>query len=757
MTYQNKYLKYKNKYLDLKKIFGGAESTNPATLDEWVKYWDNKNFSINYDISNNIKKSKTKKYNVSNLYIQKGTVDPTNTFILIFLQSLKDFNITGNLTIVNITIKKLPDLFCNIIIGGDLNLSHTQLRTLPENFRQIKVGGHLNLSHNQLITLPESFRQIKVGGHLNLSHNQLITLPESFGNILVHGDLNLSVNQLTTLPESFGNMSVHGDLNLSVNQLTTLPNFVNIKIGRHLFLQYNKLEQLPDIFNINIHDDLNNISHSIKVNGGLFLNDNKLKTLPESFGNMIVQGDLNLSHNQLKQLPDINYMYIEGKFNLFKNQLYEFPTNFSNIYVKDLNLGENNLMELPDNFGEFECVGDLNLSHNLLKVLPSNFGEIHVGGDLNLSYNLLKILPTNFEHVGKKILLNNNYIISSSPINCVRKPTQKNYCHLDNQTIEGSESYEENKKCSNCLQITKCKKCAICKNEWYCSEDCEKEEWHKLHGYSHRSRCNNIINTTFIISAHGVMEHSDTPIAYTYNLSIITLSLLGNWTYFYLNEPLSDIYTNNNSLFNDNDKTLTLTDSGNNFNKTYKGWFKVNLMNRLNNENKNFNNISLHFDDDREFVKKQIRNHCFRKYENKENIEKIDDYLYNRYNNKIVNSVDLINHIVDNERTNNYNMGHITFIFIACRGLPKFKDEENKIMRANSLTTQMNTNNALDSEDIVNKDILAEKHEKEKAEKKQKKEELENTFASQSENQFNNSKILIDNLENSFLVRSNKK
>ena len=648
MTYQNKFLKSKNKYLDFKKILGGTKSRssvlNQTGLNNWERYYNSLNFfSIKYDIFNNIKYNKTKQYNVSNLFIKIGYAIPSKIHITKFLESLRDFNITGNLTFEDITIETLPDLFCDIIIGGNLNLSH----------------------------------------------NQLETLPKKFGNMSVRGDLNLSHNQLTTLPKSFGNISVYGDL---------------------------------------------------------FLNHNKLKTLSKNFENIYITGDLNLSHNQLKQLPNINKIYIEGKFNLFKNQLYEFPNNFNNIYVNDLNLGENNLRELLENFGnvrKFICEGDLNLSYNLLKVLPQNFGEIHVDGDLNLSYNLLKILPTDFKNVGKKILLNNNYIISAQPPdNCVRKKIQKNYCHLDNQTIEGLESYKE---CSNCKQIKTCKKCAICKNEWYCSENCEKKEWFQNQGNSHRHMCNNIINTTFIISAHGEMKYSETPIKDTNNMSIITLSLLGKNSNFLLSEPLIDIYTNNNSLFNNNDKTLTHTEHGGTFYNDYKNSLEVNLMNRLNEENKKFNNISLHFIDKRPNIAEKIRIHCFKKRENK-NIEIIDNYLYDVYNNKIADSVDIINDIVNNERQFNNNRGHITFIFIACRGLSNVENE-NKIMRVNSVKTKMNTYNVLNSQETVNLDILAEKEGKNKAEDKQKEEELENKFASQSENQFNNSKILIDELK----------
>ena len=807
ILYKNKYLKYKNKYLDLKKIVGGANKSKShdtnidvqkKRVDDWAEQFKKLNFNILYNIDQDIKYNEDKKYNISYLKISRGASDPLQKSITQILESLKEFNITGDLILSNNNIVTLPANFCKIIIGGNLYLDHNNLTKLPEKFNKIeiggslylnnnklkiiyylftsnnivggidlgyneleplpyygsiKIGGSLNLCNNRLDTLPESFGNISVQGELNLSHNQLSILPESFGKMSVHGNLNLSHNQLSILPESFGKTSVPGDLNLSHNQLSILPNFENIKIGGSLFLQNNKLEQLPDIFNINIPDDYNMpFTHNINVTGHLRLHCNKLKTLPESFGNIHITGDLTLSYNQLRQLPIISIINIEGKFDLFKNQLYEVPTNFSNIYVNDLNLGENNLRELPDNFGDFECVGDLNLSHNLLKVLPSNFGEIHVGGDLNLSYNLLKILPTNFENVGKKILLNNNYIISTQPPdNCVRKLKKKNYCHLEEQTIEGLESYEENKKCSNCKEEERtCKKCAICKNEdvWYCSEECEKNEWCGFNWVSHRNNCNNIINTTFIISAHGVMEHSDTPIEDKDNMSIITLSLLGESTYFEVDKPLIDIYTNNNSLFNDNDKTLTLTENGKEFYETCK-YLDVNLMNRLNENNEYFNNISLQFYDERPNIAKLIRIHCFKKHENG-HIEIIDNYLHATYNRTKTNSVDVINQIVENERRYNNNRGHITFIFIACRGLPKIQNRnieaENALMRVKSSLTTNNTIEAHNSEDTVTYDTLAEENEKEKAKDKQKKEELENTFASQLENQFNNSKNLIDDL-----------
>ena len=57
-----------------------------------------------------------------------------------------------------------------------------------------------------------------------------------------------------------------------------------------------------------------------------------------------------------------------------------------------------------------------------------------------------------------------------------------------------------------------------------------------------------------------------------------------------------------------------------------------------------------------------------------------------------MNSVDIINRIVDYERSIN-NKGHITFIFLSCRGFHQsLSGDEKKLMRLNSSKNrQVNT------------------------------------------------------------------
>jgi hypothetical protein len=552
----------------------------------------------------------------------------------------------------------------------------------------IKIGGNLNLAHNQLERLPQNFGTIKIGGNLNLAHNQLETLPQNFGMIKIGGNLNLAHNQLETLPESF-NILIKGGLNLAHNKLNKFPEvFVNIAVN-DLNLAENNLVELP--FNF----------IGIKVKGNLNLSNNLLKILPENFGKIHIGGDLNLSNNLLKILPE----------------------NFEKIHIG----------------------GDLNLSNNLLKILPENFGEIHIGGDLNLSYNLLKILPNKFNYVRNKILLNNNYIISPTPHNCQNSTRQKNYCRLDNQTI--LSLYEENKTCSQCNKMTWCKKCAICKKEniWYCSKDCEIKDWSKPNlSDSHRKTCNNIINTTFIFVCHGILWHIKKTIENLNNISIIETASIGTKSWDVFVNPIIDIYTNNNSLFKDDDKTLIITDSGKKITKenkkiTEENVYQLSLSNRLNEQNLNYNNVYLRFKDPD--WQKDMKIHCFKKHENR-HIEINHNYMYNTYNNTEVNSVDVINNIVKCERENENNRGHITFIFIVCREFPfsgmrqsKTQKNKNRLIRANSLKRQNIT-------DIATKDSEEEENAREKqreinAKEKQEEEILENQKAVNAESIFN--------------------
>jgi len=152
---------------------------------------------------------------------------------------------------------------------------------------------------------------------------------------------NLYDNSKLILPEGFGYIDMVGSLYLYKNNIESLPNsFGNIKVGKNLSLDYNNLTTLPESFG------------NIKVGKNLSLEGNKLTTLPESFGNIKVGGNLTLDYNELKTLPE-SFGYITVGENLFLayNKLATLPQSFGNIKVGGkLTLDNNNLTTFPESF-----------------------------------------------------------------------------------------------------------------------------------------------------------------------------------------------------------------------------------------------------------------------------------------------------------------------------------------------------------------------------------------------------------------------
>ena len=114
-----------------------------------------------------------------------------------------------------------------------------------------------------------------------------------------------------------------------------------------------------------------------------------IRSLPDNFGNLEVEGNLNLSINKLTSLPE----------------------SFGNLKVgRDLILSFNQLASLPESFGNLEVKGHLLLSHNQLTSLPESFGNLKVRRGLYLGNNKLTSLPESFGNikVGRTLWLRKN-------------------------------------------------------------------------------------------------------------------------------------------------------------------------------------------------------------------------------------------------------------------------------------------------------------------------------------------------------------
>ena len=195
------------------------------------------------------------------------------------------------------------------------------------------------------------------------------------------------------------------DLNLKKFNLTKYPqNFGNLQASGNLNLSGNHMGRLPYNFT------------NIMIGGNIDLNGNSLEMLPDKFYNLSVVGDLNLSFNHFRVLPDtFSKLSVGGSLNLSFNYFRVLPDTFGYIKVgRDLNLGHCRLTNLPDSFKHIQIHGDLSLEGNSELVLPDIFENFSVGGSLNLSRCDMIELPETFGYikVGGNLLLQRNRLVT---------------------------------------------------------------------------------------------------------------------------------------------------------------------------------------------------------------------------------------------------------------------------------------------------------------------------------------------------------
>jgi hypothetical protein len=201
MNYYNKYLKYKNKYFELKNIIGG-NLINNVDKSKKVNVFDK-------NIDNAINETTTK-YNSNdlkcltclNLFNKKitGTINEQNLFNLLI--NLEELNLSYNqledsvdFLIFPSTLKKL-NLSNNIFTGEIKNISHlTNLKSLDIsynyfNFNFNKLSElqnliYLDISHNNINCEIENFHLgFEKLEYLNISNNKITgIIPEYFSNI----------------------------------------------------------------------------------------------------------------------------------------------------------------------------------------------------------------------------------------------------------------------------------------------------------------------------------------------------------------------------------------------------------------------------------------------------------------------------------------------------------------------------------------------------------------------------------------------
>lgn len=197
------------------------------------------------------------------------------------------------------------------------------------------------------------------------------------------GKLNLSCKGLKQIPQSVLQPQIEAP-QASLSKTNTVNWWQVVDITRlvlsdNIIADISGIEALPAL----VHLDLRN---------------NKIKFLPETFGTLSCLSFLNLSGNELSQLPASLFNINLSNLDLSKNQISVIPPEISKLSnsITCLNLSGNKI-EACGNISALKRLQNLDLSFNNLQFLgySQDFAGFASLNTLNLSYNSLILMFLN--------------------------------------------------------------------------------------------------------------------------------------------------------------------------------------------------------------------------------------------------------------------------------------------------------------------------------------------------------------------------
>ncbi|MDQ3536933.1 MAG: PKD domain-containing protein, partial [Bacteroidota bacterium] len=281
---------------------------------------------------------------LTNLTLQQNTFNrfPGTFDQLINLNYLDlSFNNYSNTT----RISSIIDTLKNVLSLKTLVLINCQINSLPPDFNQLSTVETLYLSNNNLIPANcDIIGDMPLLNTLHISNCNLTTLPTNIKNSSTLRILNASNNQLSNVPAVLKEIPDLRDLNLSYNGILNLPlwfgtqSMVTLEM---LNLNYNLLQTLPQNFT-----QLTNLVE-------LRINNNKLSGIwPTNFSALNKIETLDLSFNEIADLPDMNSWTSLKTVNLEKNKLSgtlpDFLTNVTSLKT-NINIKNNNYNNVTGN------------------------------------------------------------------------------------------------------------------------------------------------------------------------------------------------------------------------------------------------------------------------------------------------------------------------------------------------------------------------------------------------------------------------
>ncbi|XP_030749929.1 leucine-rich repeat-containing protein 40-like [Sitophilus oryzae] len=375
-----------------------------------------------------------------------------------FLVRLTDLNVSNN------KIKTLPPDIVNLRSLIRLDINYNNIKHLPESLGELRKLQLLYAQHNDIEEVPD-FTGCESLQEIYLGNNFIKEIPpELHENLLQLKILELRDNQIEILPKEIAKMVHLTQLDLSNNELTEITPFLGLLPHLHsLKLEGNKLKQIRgDIIHTGTQRILQFLREKLKEEDltetdSVVLVPSDACVFPDRYkmrnGNI-----LNLTMKNLATIPDEVFSEAEeakvSVVDLCKNKLTTVPSGLQKLsnYLTELNLSANQLKEIPDFVGCFTKLKFLDLSNNALNDLPdislSNLRELVL-----FNNRFSKIPQCVFGMTGLEILMLNDNKLDEIDVVGLQKLTRLSTLDLTNNNINFVPPELGNMTHIRCLEI----------------------------------------------------------------------------------------------------------------------------------------------------------------------------------------------------------------------------------------------------------------------------------------------------------------
>ncbi|XP_067930875.1 leucine-rich repeat protein soc-2-like [Watersipora subatra] len=364
------------------------------------------------------------------------------------LQRLKILKIRGS-SYWPCSLRSVPEVVTKLTSLEELDLSYNQIEQLPDRLDKLQRLKILKIRGSSywpcsLRSVPEVVTKLTSLEELDLSYNQIDQLPDRLDKLQRLKILKIRGSSywpcsLRSVSEVVTKLTSLEELDLSYNQIEQLPDRLDklqrLKILKirgssywpcslrsvsevvtkltsleELDLSYNQIEQLPDRL-----DKLQRLK-ILKIRGSSYW-PCSLRSVPEVVTKLTSLEELDLSYNQIEQLPDrldklqrLKILKIRGS-SYWPCSLRSVPEVVTKLTsLEELDLSYNQIEQLPDRLDKLQRLKILKIRGSSywpcsLRSVPEVVTKLTSLEELDLSYNQIEQLPDRLDKLQRLKIL----------------------------------------------------------------------------------------------------------------------------------------------------------------------------------------------------------------------------------------------------------------------------------------------------------------------------------------------------------------